>query len=480
MATAQTAGFQTADPSTLSEEQQGWLQRAWRRDVEGWVFLHIEGAPYARGFAHGWLLAPELADALRVIEQLLVFDTGATLDYFGLAATEMWDGRLDPELEQELRGILAGAQAAGVDVDWPRLLAWNGYPELICQWWPLPDKKFPKKPLPGRNCGRPKISQRGVSVAPPHHCSAFVATGSYTADGGIVAAHTTWQRFANGDAYNVVIDLVPDSGHRVLMQSVPGYVASSTDFGFNAAGLVVTETSLNAAGFDETGGVPEFIRARRAQQHASTIDEWAKLFLDGNNGGYAGGWLLAEARTGRIGRCEVTYGHHALVSKSDGHYTGFNLAWDPVIRNQACSDPGAWSDVTDSGARRVRYAALMEQLKGQLDASLAHRVIGDHFDEYQQQDDHPCSRTICGHLDNDDGDNHGQGPWYPWGSLDGKAVDLDLVNAWQMDVRWGRACGQPLDVRSFLAAHPQYDWLRGLMKDRPTRPWTTFVGPDSE
>lgn len=470
---------QSADPARLTPEQQGWLSTAWRKDVDGWVFLHIEGAPFARGFAHGWLMAPELSDALRVIRQLIPFDTGATLGFFGQAAAEMWHDKLDAELEAELQGILAGARAAGVDVDWPQLLAWNGYPELICQWWPMPNKTFPKQKPPGRNAGRPTISQRGVSRGAPHHCSAFVATGSATADGGIVAAHTTWQRFANGDAYNVVIDLVPESGHRILMQSVPGYIASSTDFGYNAAGLVVTETSLNASGFDEHG-VPEFIRARRAQQHASTIEEWVQIFLDGNNGGYAGGWLLAHAPTGRIGRCEVTLAHTATVTKDDGHYTGFNLAWDLVVRNQACSDPGAWSDVTDSGARRVRFQALMDQFRGRLDASLARVVIGDHYDEYQQQPDVPSSHTICGHLDADSSDNHGQGPWYPWGSLDGKAVDRAMVDAWQMDVRWGRACGQPLDTTSFLAAHPQYDWVRGLMKDRPSRPWTTFIGPDSQ
>lgn len=473
--------FAPRDPATLTDDQQRMLRAGSRRDVEGWVLLHLEGAPRDRGFAHGWLLAPELADALRVIRQLLVFDTGADLAWFGQAAVEMWHDKLPDELEAELRGILEGAQAAGVAITWPELLAWNGYPELICQWWPLPDKTYPKARPPGPHHGHAVVARRGLGRRTPHHCSAFVATGSYTADGGIVAAHTTWQRFANGDAYNVIIDLRPDQGQRVLMQSVPGYIASSTDFGFNGAGLVVTETSLNASGFDEDG-TPEFVRARIAQQYATTIDEWVELFLRGNNGGYAGGWLLAETGTGRIGRCEVTI--HAtlddppLAIQQDGHFTGFNLAWDPVVRNRYCSDPGAWSDVLDSGARRVRFAALMEQLKGRLDASLARRVIADHHDVYLDAADHPCSRTICGHLDDDDGrfGGGGQGPWYPWGSLDGKAVDTSLVANRQLDVRWGRACGRPLDVRAFLAAHPQYDWLDGLMKDRPARPWTTVAG----
>jgi hypothetical protein len=27
---------------------------------------------------------------------------------------------------------------------------------------------------------------------------------------------------------------------------------------------------------------------------------------------------------------------------------------------------------------------------------------------------------------------------------------------------------------AFLEAHPQYEWMTGILKDRPTQPWTTF------
>ena len=74
------------DLGALSAEQRSFLAPAWRREVEGWIHLHVEGSPRARGFAHGWLLAPELAEALRVIRALLVFDTGVGLDLFARAA----------------------------------------------------------------------------------------------------------------------------------------------------------------------------------------------------------------------------------------------------------------------------------------------------------------------------------------------------------------------------------------------------------
>lgn len=60
---------QSATPSAspvagLTEEQRGWLERASRNDVNGWVHLKVAGAPFERGFQHGYLVAAEYADAL--------------------------------------------------------------------------------------------------------------------------------------------------------------------------------------------------------------------------------------------------------------------------------------------------------------------------------------------------------------------------------------------------------------------------------
>ena len=48
--------------------QAGEVQRqgkGWRLDSNGWVYLHIEGEPYERGFQHGYLAAPELEEVMR-------------------------------------------------------------------------------------------------------------------------------------------------------------------------------------------------------------------------------------------------------------------------------------------------------------------------------------------------------------------------------------------------------------------------------
>jgi hypothetical protein len=40
--------------------------------------------------------------------------------------------------------------------------------------------------------------------------------------------------------------------------------------------------------------------------------------------------------------------------------------------------------------------------------------------------------------------------------------------------RWGSACGKPFYADTFLEQHPQYEWLRGFMDNRPSHDWTLF------
>ena len=41
--------------------------------------------------------------------------------------------------------------------------------------------------------------------------------------------------------------------------------------------------------------------------------------------------------------------------------------------------------------------------------------------------------------------------------------------------RWGNSSGMPFDAGKYIADHPQWDYLEGYLKDRPTQPWTFFT-----
>jgi hypothetical protein len=432
-----------------------------RRDQAGWIFVHLEGEPYQRGLQHGKLLAKEIADVIRTAQYIAKWDTGENFDTFAHAAMEQFSERLDEEFAAELKGIAEGAQ-----VPYPVLLAWNGFMDLVYSWWPSHVSK--QKPELG---SKPWQNRRG------HHCSAFIATGSATRDGKIVMAHNSWDRYASGDAFNVIFDIVPKQGNRILMQSLPGYIASTTDFWLTSAGLMITETTIsNVVGYFPAGS-PEFYRSRKASQYADSIAEWCKLFSTNNNGGYANSWLLGDTKTNEIARYELGLHSAGFESTKDGFFGGFNTATDLKLRNQECIGEGDdYTDIRKDGARRLRWMQLERAHHGRIDIETAKQMIADHYDVYLERDDNPCSRTICGHLEVDDArvgySQHG--PFNPWGSVDAKVADSRMAERLSMWARWGRPCGAPFDVKAFMQRHPQWSWLDGYMKDRPSQPWANF------
>lgn len=450
---------------SLSDEQQQWLRESHlEEDRHGWRYLRIGGEPFARGFQHGYHLAHDLDNALRCNRFWAKWLTAQDFDFFIDAAQKMFLQFIDEELRLEMEGIAAGAEARGVRATFGEILAWNSFVDLVYSWWPTEKPNI-----------RPVVAPRPRDVG--HRCSAFIATGDATRDGGIVMAHNTWDAFLQAQSFNVVIDIRPTTGHRLVMQTAPGWIASMMDFTINEAGLMITETTIDGYyGFDKSK-VPEFYRSRRACQDASTIDEWVETMTSGRNGGYANSWLLGNANTGEIARYELgCYYQSPVERKKSGYFCGENIASDLKVRVLETSDPSSYSDIAGNGARRVRWKKLMREQHGKIDVPVAQQLISDHYDEYLKED-RASSRTLCGHIDQDNGragSAHGHPPFYPWGAVDGKVADTASALKMGFHGRWGRACGEAFIAPQFLQENPQYDWLEGYLISRPCQDWATF------
>ncbi len=199
----------------------------------------------------------------------------------------------------------------------------------------------------------------------PEHCSAFVAVGSYTRDGKVVIAHNNWTEYKDGSRWNIIFDIAPSEGYRILMDGMPGLIHSGDDFGVNSAGLAITETTIgHFTGFDPKG-IPEFERARKAMQYAANIDDFARIMEDGNNGGYANTWLVADTRNNEIANLELGLKHVTLQRTKDGYFVGSNFPANPeLIRDEASDYPVADLSIS-ANARHVRWEQLMAGEQGQ-------------------------------------------------------------------------------------------------------------------
>ena len=450
-------------PVALTSTQQQWLAKANRHEKAGWIYLHIEGEPRERGFQHGYLLAKEIAECLRVRRAVSYHSTAMEWSDLLKETARFMTPFVDPENREELLGIVDGLQAAGVTVTLDDLVAYNACFELEGYWWPEVKKK-----LDGGST---------VVTAPPQHCSSFIATGSMTRGGGVVLGHNTMGAYVEAYA-NVIVDLVPAKGHRILMQTAPGWIHSGTDFFLTDAGLVGSETTIGGfSGFTEWG-IPEFARMRRATQDAANIDEWCAIMKQGNNGGYANAWLLGDVNTGEIARLELGLAQVGFERTHDGSFIGSNVAENlKLLRRETNVDE---CDIRASSvARRVRWKQLMAQNRGKIDATAAKAFEADHFDPYAKAE-RPGGRTLCGHgeIETDWGPEPFAIPFSPGGTVDAKVVDTAMAKRMSFAARWGSACGRAFDAKQFLQDHPQFDWLDGLLKDRPSQPWVEFTADE--
>lgn len=446
-----------ARAAALSADQQRWVDKARHFERHGWIYLHVEGEPKERGFQHGYLLAAEIADGLRSSRASWEHDSAMKWSWLVERAGSMFTPKMDSENLEELEGMAEGMGAAGHPTSREELIAYNGIIELSGYWWPLELKKLKEGPAP----------------AVRQSCSSFIATGRMTRDGNVVLAHNTMMAYY--DVFpNVIADIVPARGHRILWQTVPGWIHSGMDFFITDAGLVGSETTIGGfEGFD-TNGVPEFARMRRATQDAGSIDQWCDIMRAGNNGGYANSWLVGDINTREIARLELGLRQVGLEKKKDGYFSGSNVAEDPkLLRFETSVNE---TDIRlSSVARRVRWRELMRQYAGKIDVALAKQFESDHFDTFREKVEPGC-RTLCGHfeLDREVGGDWPGVPFGCAGTVDAKVVDATMARNLAFAARWGSACGRAFDAKLYLNAHPQFDWMKEVLKSRPAEPWTQF------
>ena len=443
-AAAILSGGKAADPrlknASRAQERNGWIQ------------VHLEGSPAEIGFQHGYLLAPEIKDAFTVISTESTHDERRRWEVSRTDAREIFWPHVEQEYRDEMTGIAEGLKARGVKLDLWDVVAMNAWTEQGYY---------------------DRSREAGSPGATAEHCSAFVATGSYTKDGRPVVAHNNWTSYASGERWNIVFDITPEHGNRFLMDGMAGLIHSGDDFGVNAAGLVITETTISGfKGFDPNG-IPEFVRARKAMQYANSIDDFARIMKDGNNGGYANNWLVADMRRNEVASLELGLKNVTLERTKDGFFVGSNFPANPKLAAEE-TDFNLKDPARGENTRHARWLQLMQEEKGKIDVAAAEKFLGDHVDTSQGKVD-PNERTLCGHYELSPRGSTWQPPYAPAGAVQNKVADAETAGRMSFYAALGHACGLHFKAASHIAKHPEFDWQKSILRDMNARPWTLFA-----
>jgi hypothetical protein len=440
-------------PAKTPDANASRLKHAFRKPAQnGWIFVHLEGSPSEIGYQHGYLLAPEIADAHKAIKLSLTHGS-KDWSFFRNAAQKVLWPRVEAEYQAELQGIVEGLKAKGVALDLWDMVAMNAWLEL--------DPYY--------------VKWADASSARPtgDHCSAFAATGSYTRDGKVMLAHNNWTDYMTGSRWNMIFDIAPEHGNRFIMDGMPGLIHSGDDFGINSAGIMITETTISQFhGFDPNGA-PEFVRARKAMQYSASIDDFARIMKDGNNGGYANDWLVADRNTGEIASLELGLKHVNLWRTKDGYFAGSNYPIDPALAKEE-TDFDLKDPSNSPNARHIRWDELMTENRGKIDVKLGEKFLADHYDSYEKKIA-PSERTLCGHLDLSP---RGMKDWQPAygtaGAVQNKIASAAMAEQMSFAAAMGHSCGINFKAAKHLKEHPEFAWEQDVLRDLDSHGWTTF------
>jgi hypothetical protein len=363
-----------------------WFGPAFRYDDKGWIFVHIEGKPYQRGYQYGYLLADEIAAYInKLAVQANEDNPAAGWRRMRQITDALMLRKYDREYLVEMKGIADGAAKAGAkfedrdedhdedrDVDFIDIVTINSIIDLGQVWSAL--GRTPHA-LSGRNFLAAE-DELNIPIG-EHKCSGFLANGPASKDGDLVFGQIFMWYGYTGVHWNVICDVAPDKGHRLVYETFPGGIHSGADFYINASGIMMGETTVRQTPFD-MDGTPQSNRIRKAAQYADSIDDAVKILEYKNNGMYTNDWLMADTKTNEIAIFLLGTKKSKLWRSSSGEFPGGtkgyywsnNNAKDDEVRKEyiANADNAPYDLVFAPWNRDIAFNEFFREYNGKIDA----------------------------------------------------------------------------------------------------------------
>ena len=274
-----------------------WFKEGYRYDDKGWIYVHVEGKPYERGYQYGYLVADEIAQYAKKLAISANRDNPGDGWYTMRFQTDaILLRKYDEEYLEEMKGIADGARKAGAKfmgrpLDLLDIVTINSSIDLGQMGGAL---RRTATHLTGRNFLR--TEEEMLLPQKYNKCSAFVATGEATTDGRIVFGQMFMWGGYTGVHWDVICDMQPEKGHRLVYHTFPGGIHSGADFYINDAGIMIGETTVSQTPY-EWNSTPQSNRIRKAAQYADSFADVQRILFEKNNGMYTNDWILGDTKT---------------------------------------------------------------------------------------------------------------------------------------------------------------------------------------
>jgi hypothetical protein len=417
----------------------------------GWTVIEIRGNASQRGYAHGVLLHEGL-EKVKTALQFIIRENVPNVSYkkYMSDCKKIIVPKIKqffPEIFQELKSIVLGANAMGCSITFEEVVAWNSYLSMYYL--------YNKSSKPAKEHGR---------------CSSFIATGKSTKHGEIVMAHNTHCDFLTGQFSNVIMYVCPEKGFKFVMQTAPGFVASGTDWFLCSSGIIGCESTISEISYKAEFGTPFFCRIRQAMQYGKSLDEYVEILMDKNAGDYPCSWFLGDTSTNEIMMFELGLHKHSVQRTTNGAFYGMNTAHNYELRMEETADRTYDDKKENSRKFRLDYL-LNDKHFGNIDIECAKKILADHYDSSLKENVRN-KRSICAHYELDGTRNNNKHTYHDlYGCVDGKVVDTQLAKKLQFEGRFGSSCGRVFSVQDHIDNHPQYKEWEKYLSDFPLEPW---------
>jgi hypothetical protein len=284
----------------VPQEKIKRYRQAFRFEEKGWIYVHVEGEPYNRGFQFGYLTANEIKTFINKLAISYNKDNPSLAWRTLRSQVDMiFLRKYENEYITEMKGIADGANKNSATVfdrpiDLLDIVTINSYIDLSYAADGI--TKTPNQ-LTGKRFDSPEEQMDMPDRL--HKCSGLLANKSATIDGRVVFAQLFMWNGYMGPDWNVILDVVPDKGNRLVYETFPGGIHSGTDFYINSKGIILGETTVGQTPFNSEG-TPQSNRIRLAAQYANNIDDAVKYLTQKNNGLYTNDWLMADTKNDEI------------------------------------------------------------------------------------------------------------------------------------------------------------------------------------